>query len=315
MPAADVDPDESTSRAPVLGSNASSQRSRPPKVVRSKPIVLDRGLEEPSHKESPASQADRVGLSGPRKIGRRGFGVGAGTGAGRHKAAKVKEATNDGFLPSPSDVIVIRPFTGERHQELSGKRIAETRRQPPAYSVDKPEQVPSTVPSVVLFDSMVISRRPIRSTGRAQQDPSAIPPDSSVLLSGYQEPGRSSAQKLDRQQTDSGYATAANQMVADPYLSTADNRLAGDGSADDDANTTYSDTTTMPLCDIRHYITELSNEIIKSLGQFEDLNLTAREATSGSLGDFVKALAVKIGHESGSRVNQEVMYFIHKYHR
>ena len=88
---------------------------------------------------------------------------------------------------------------------------------------------------------------------------------------------------------------------------------ACDGSVDYDAETTYSAATAISRVDTRRYMAELSNEIIKKLGQDVDLRNLANACDV--LPELIKAFCIKIGLESSSQTNRDIMYFIHKHHR
>lgn len=116
--------------------------------------------------------------------------------------------------------------------------------------------------------------------------------------------------------TDSGYASAFNIMRG-PNMSLerihAD-KTKGEPTCDiDDAQTGYSTATTSSQIDSQRYVSELSNTIHKNLQQI--LPTTAWASLRNRLPELIKAFALRIGAESPARLNCEIMYFTHKYHR
>jgi hypothetical protein len=119
--------------------------------------------------------------------------------------------------------------------------------------------------------------------------------------------------------TDSGYASGFNPLLLDPQPElvsdnpSSANRAACEGSVDYDAETTYSAATTIAQVDTRRYMAELSDQIIKKLGQ--DVDLRNLENACDVFPELIKAFCIKIGLESSSQMNRDIMYFIHKHHR
>ncbi len=120
--------------------------------------------------------------------------------------------------------------------------------------------------------------------------------------------------------TNSGYASAFNPFLlgAQPGClgekPSSSARAEGDGGAnEDDAKTTYSAATSVAPAGARYYISELSHEIVKRLGRSVDLKQLAdrREA----LPELIKAFCIRIGRESPSQMNRDIMHFVHKHYR
>ncbi|KAK4153991.1 hypothetical protein C8A00DRAFT_33245 [Chaetomidium leptoderma] len=120
--------------------------------------------------------------------------------------------------------------------------------------------------------------------------------------------------------TDSGYATAFVPILlgAQPGLlgekPPSSAGAEGDGGAnEDDAKTTYSAATTVAPAGARYYVSELSYEIVNRLGRSVDLKQLAdgREV----LPELIKAFCIRIGRESPSQINRDIMHFAHKHHR
>ncbi|KAK4031555.1 hypothetical protein C8A01DRAFT_21245 [Parachaetomium inaequale] len=82
---------------------------------------------------------------------------------------------------------------------------------------------------------------------------------------------------------------------------------------DDEAKTTYSTATTVSQADARHYISELSHEIAKRLSI--DVDVKKLASLRGALPELIKGFSVKLGLESASQINRDIMYFVHKHHR
>jgi hypothetical protein len=70
--------------------------------------------------------------------------------------------------------------------------------------------------------------------------------------------------------------------------------------------------TTVAQTDARHYISELSHEIVKGLGV--DVDVKELVSLPGTLPELIKAFSVKIGLESPSKIHRDIMYFVHKHH-
>jgi hypothetical protein len=121
--------------------------------------------------------------------------------------------------------------------------------------------------------------------------------------------------------TDSGYASVPypnhtshvpsaleqSQVPADSEPSTA-----LDDKDREDVRTVYSAATTVGPAHAQNYISELCSDIYNRLGSCLDPNL--RKTLPGALPWLVKAFAIKIGYDSPTQVNQDIMYFIHKRH-
>ena len=121
--------------------------------------------------------------------------------------------------------------------------------------------------------------------------------------------------------TDSGYASAVNVLFpcAQPGSSnekwSPSSRAQGDGGlAEDDVETTYSTATSTAHADARHYISELSHEIVNRLGRSVDVKLLAGQRAV-VLPALIKAFGIMIGREHDSQTNRDIMYFVHRHHR
>ncbi|KAH6856683.1 hypothetical protein B0I37DRAFT_80626 [Chaetomium sp. MPI-CAGE-AT-0009] len=141
----------------------------------------------------------------------------------------------------------------------------------------------------------------------------------------HPEPPAMQPAKFDTPATDSGYASAFNPLLLSAKPGRADDSLSppalpwengGVGGGDDDVRTmhTYSAATTMAQADARHYVSELSSEVAKRLGQ-QHANLKYVMADRTALSELIKAFGIEIGRESPSQTNLDIMYFVHKYHR
>jgi hypothetical protein len=121
--------------------------------------------------------------------------------------------------------------------------------------------------------------------------------------------------------TDSGYASAFNPVLLDAQPGSLGEKLSpsaeapeGEGGAsEDDARTTYSAATTIAPAGSRYYISELSHEIFKRLGQ--SLNLRQVADRPKALPELIKAFCIWIGREFPSQTNRDIMYFVHRHHR
>jgi hypothetical protein len=99
--------------------------------------------------------------------------------------------------------------------------------------------------------------------------------------------------------TDSGYCS--RHRVAD---NRHDNR-----QDDDDSRTSYLAATSLDAANKTNYISELSQDIYSRICHQVDLHNWA--ALSTYLPDLLEAFALKIGHESASGLNRDIMYFVH----
>lgn len=122
--------------------------------------------------------------------------------------------------------------------------------------------------------------------------------------------------------TDSGYASAFHLLLPldTTQLGCVDEKAlpSSDGEGDegvegDEAKTTYSAATTVSQADARHYISELSHEIAKRLST--DVDVKELASLRGALPELIKGFSVKLGLESASQINRDIMYFVHKHHR
>jgi len=122
--------------------------------------------------------------------------------------------------------------------------------------------------------------------------------------------------------TDSGYASIPNpisnsniphsseqsQLPANAELSTAINDKDGE-----DVRTVYSAATTIgPAC-AQTYISELCTDIYNKIGPTLDANFW--NPLHDALPWIIKEFAINISYESTTKVNQDIMYFIHKRHK
>lgn len=122
--------------------------------------------------------------------------------------------------------------------------------------------------------------------------------------------------------TDSGYASIFKTNISrnGPPLPDKPQCLADDKSNvkmrdedTEDAKTLYSAATTIDLPKSQQYISELCSDIFSKLeNHFDSTNWNTLETALPSL---IKAFAIKIGHDSSAKVNQDIMYFIHKQHK
>ncbi|GJN75979.1 hypothetical protein PLICBS_010090 [Purpureocillium lilacinum] len=104
--------------------------------------------------------------------------------------------------------------------------------------------------------------------------------------------------------TDSGYASGIN-----PHILT----VGRDADDEEDTRTTYSAATTVGQVHAKNYISELSHHIHSNL--LEHVDSEGRSELCRSLPELIKAFAIKIGCESTSQLNLDIMYFIHKHYR
>ena len=120
--------------------------------------------------------------------------------------------------------------------------------------------------------------------------------------------------------TDSGYASASHPgyQLEPPFtgVSKQSCKLAGsngEGESCEDAQTLYSEATTADPASSRAYVSELCQDIHDKIRR--KTSLTPLPELSGALPRLIKALATKIGLESDSQINRDIMYFLHKNHR
>ncbi|PMD33003.1 hypothetical protein L207DRAFT_639742 [Hyaloscypha variabilis F] len=125
--------------------------------------------------------------------------------------------------------------------------------------------------------------------------------------------------------TESGYKSAPNLenspsslpiLEKSPSSFSVDLSAAEGSRCDNDAKTTYSIGTTVNPGYARKYIIELCDDIYSKLRQ--SVNAANRSALTKTLPELIKALAMKLCHDSPSKTSQmncETMYFIHKRHK
>jgi hypothetical protein len=128
----------------------------------------------------------------------------------------------------------------------------------------------------------------------------------------------------ERENAESVIKTADLTDMAPPWAARPDlqpssynPRLPGDGFGDggmggDKAKTTYSADRSIPRADARHCISELSRGIVDKLG----VDFDAKELVKSKhvFPKLIKAFAFKLGLESDSQTNQDMVYFVHKHH-
>ncbi|RSL85682.1 hypothetical protein CEP52_016067 [Fusarium oligoseptatum] len=120
--------------------------------------------------------------------------------------------------------------------------------------------------------------------------------------------------------TDSGYASALH-LVYQPEppsaaVSKQSCKRAGaneEGESCEYTQTVYSEATTADPADSRAYVSELCLDIHDKIRR--KTSLAPLPELFGTLPRLIKTLAVKIGQESDSQVNRDIMYFLHKSHR
>jgi hypothetical protein len=111
--------------------------------------------------------------------------------------------------------------------------------------------------------------------------------------------------------TDSGYGSISNPIqLADVNT---EGPMATIREADVDAQTLYSDATTMAHMDVQQYISDLSDDIYGKL-RFQ-ISSTDWSILAKTLPELMKAFAIKIGYGSPVQANRDIMYFIHRRHR
>jgi hypothetical protein len=122
--------------------------------------------------------------------------------------------------------------------------------------------------------------------------------------------------------TDSGYASIPNpfstsnvlhsseqsQLPANAELLTAMNEKDRE-----DVRTIYSAATTIGSACAQTYISELCTDIYDEIGPILDANFW--NPLPDALPWIIKAFAINISYESTAKVNQDIMYFIHKRHK
>ncbi|KXH34260.1 hypothetical protein CNYM01_01065 [Colletotrichum nymphaeae SA-01] len=109
--------------------------------------------------------------------------------------------------------------------------------------------------------------------------------------------------------TDSGYASGINVSNL-PRMETGDADTPEYDGNDLDVRTTYSGTSTAAVDQAQRYISELSSTIHGRLSGSIDVDhwMSLSERVLGLIKDF----AIKLGLESSSQVNRDIMHFIHK---
>ncbi|PNP78573.1 hypothetical protein FNYG_08085 [Fusarium nygamai] len=115
--------------------------------------------------------------------------------------------------------------------------------------------------------------------------------------------------------TDTGYASCANQAAISNALSKVRELISAtrQDADEEDARTTYSAATSVDAGNAQDYISDLSHHIHTNLQHYTDY--AGKLELCRSLPELVKALAIKIGCESPSQLNRDIMYFIHKHQR
>ncbi|KUJ16939.1 uncharacterized protein LY89DRAFT_733938 [Mollisia scopiformis] len=120
--------------------------------------------------------------------------------------------------------------------------------------------------------------------------------------------------------TDSGYASAPNrnntsnlQLMEQPRSSQKNKSTGTINKTDgEDSKTIYSAGSTVARPLAQQYIADLCSNIFGKLGKQFDSQIWS--TISSALPELMKAFAIKIGYDSSTPVNQEIMYFIHKRH-
>ncbi|KAL0939195.1 uncharacterized protein CTRU02_205805 [Colletotrichum truncatum] len=112
--------------------------------------------------------------------------------------------------------------------------------------------------------------------------------------------------------SDSGYASkqfSENPTV--PHLEDFSERvvrLAVDEEGD--GRTTYSGASTIPFIQAKQCVSELSHIVCQRLGPFIDTEHWS--SASSTISELIKAFAIRLGLESPSQANREIMCFVHK---
>jgi len=82
----------------------------------------------------------------------------------------------------------------------------------------------------------------------------------------------------------------------------------------DDADTVYSDVSSLIDSKVDSYASALAEDIVKRL-KAEDLDSAAAEILSSALPELLRAFATKLGYDAPSQTHRDVMFFIHKYRK
>ncbi|KAF7557396.1 hypothetical protein G7Z17_g648 [Cylindrodendrum hubeiense] len=114
--------------------------------------------------------------------------------------------------------------------------------------------------------------------------------------------------------TDSGYGSVLNpNHSTNIALPEARNKNISDAIDVDDSMTTYSAATTVTPHLAQQYISEFSNDFHSRFKRYIDGKTWS--SVFEILPGLVKAFAIKLGHESSSPLNRNIMYFLHKHNR